>query len=412
MKTKEVSFGRFLFALTSLSLQVASIYFLLKGNSEWLVATITFGDTSAPSDIAKYFDALFTQSLANSRSMLVDAIGSSNALLNRIIGSDSYEPTDGGTHIEEPLMYALSPMESYDGYDELSTSPTDGVTAALYEWRQLATPITYSMKEVIQNRRRIINLVKTKMNQANMGIEEGFARDLMQGSGAGALATPRVNAINGSLSIEPLPKLVRYDPTFASTVLVGNINPNTSTWWRNRVVEDGTSPSTASTTPSTFLMNWMDLYTTCSLGTGGAPDLCIVDKKTFQLCSMVLYDAYRNTSTSDNTFPFTNLRIPFGSNKSLLVMDEKIPDVYSGTLPNTSGDLTFGTMYLLNSKFFKIRPIEGRDFEMLTDENGKTFAKPINQDARVGHCAWMGQVTVNNRRKHGVWGKIPRTLTF
>jgi len=92
----------------------------------------------------------------------------------------------------------------------------------------------------------------------------------------------------------------------------------------------------------------------------------------------------------------------------LLVMDDKTPDAYS----NLTSTATYGSMYLLNSQFFKIRPIEGRDFEMLTDENGKVFTKPANQDARIGHCAWMGQVTVNNRRKHGVLAKIPRTLTF
>lgn len=410
MRKKEVSFGRFLFALTSLSLQLYALYTIFFGEvtSDILYATITFGDTAAPSDIAKYFDAVFAQSLANSRGLLIDNIGASNAFLKSIIASDNYEPTDGGTHIEETLMYALSPMESYDGYDELSTAPTDGVTTALYEWRQLATPVTYSMKEVIQNRRRIINLVKTKMTQCSMGIEEGFSQNFMQGSGAGALATPKTNAINGSISIEPLAKLVRYDPTFASTVLVGNINPSTSSWWRNRVTEDGTSPSVASTTPTTFLLNWMHLYNTCALGTGGAPDICLCDQTTYELASAVLYAKYQNNAmNTDTSFPFTNIRIPFGNKRSLLVMDDKVPDVFSGTLT-----YTYGTMYFLNSKFFKVRPIEGRDFEMLTDENGKQFAKPINQDARVGHCAWMGQVTVNNRRKHGVWGKIPRTLTF
>jgi hypothetical protein len=46
---------------------------------------------------------------------------------------------------------------------------------------------------------------------------------------------------------------------------------------------------------------------------------------------------------------------------------------------------------------------------MLKDENGKTMAKPLNQDARVGHVAWMGNVTLCNRRKNGVMGSIDRT---
>lgn len=401
MEKQKVSFGRMLFALGVISAQCYALFLIFFGHAiEGIsLATVTFGDTTAPSDIAKYFDAVFTQSLQNSRGLLIDQIGASNAFLHMIMKSDSYESADGGTHIEEELMYALSPMESYDGFDELSTAETDGVTAAIYEWRQLATPVTYSMKQIIQNRRKIISLVKTKMNQCSMGIEEGFSQNFMQGSGDGLLSTPKTNPINGSLSIEPLGKLVKYDPT--SSTLIGNINQSTSTWWRNKVKES------AATTGNGFIQEWMNIYNSCALGTGGAPDIMLCDQTTFELASMALYQKYRQTS-SDSTFNFTNLRIPFGSGKSLLVMDDKVPDAYTGV----TSTATYGTMYLLNSKFFKIRPIEGRDFEMLEDENGKVFTKPANQDARIGHCAWMGQVTVNNRRKQGVFGKIARTLTF
>jgi hypothetical protein len=403
MKERKVSFGRMLFALGILSAQIYSLILLFSHHTYEGVslATITFGDTAAPSDIAKYFDALFTQSLANSRGLLVDQIGASNAFLHMIMKSDSYESADGGTHIEEELMYALSPMESYDGFDELSTAETDGVTAAIYEWRQLATPVTYSMKQIIQNRRKIINLVKTKMTQCSMGIEEGFSSNFMRGGGDALIDTPKTNPINGSLSIEPLGKLVKFDPT--TSTLIGNINQSTSTWWRNQTKTSASGTNTG----STFIAEWMNIYNTCALGTGGAPDICLADQQTYEIASMSLYQKYRQTS-SDTNFPFTNIRIPFGNGQSLLVMDDKVPDAFS----NLTSTATFGTMYLLNSKFFKIRPIEGRDFEMLEDENGKVFTKPANQDARVGHCAWMGQVTVNNRRKHGVWGKIQRSAAF
>ena len=150
----------------------------------------------------------------------------------------------------------------------------------------------------------------------------------------------------------------------------------------------------------------MNIFNSPALGTGGPPDICLVDQITYELASFALYQRYRQTS-SDQSFPFTNLKIPFGPDNSLLVLDEKVPDVFSAT----TSTATYGTMYLLNSKFFKARYEEDSDFEMLTDENGKQFTKPINQDARVGHSAWMGQITLNNRRKQGVMAKIPRTLT-
>ena len=90
-----------------------------------------------------------------------------------------------------------------------------------------------------------------------------------------------------------------------------------------------------------------------------------------------------------------------------VVMDEKVPDV-SGNLVVTT---TKGSGFFINSKFFKLRYHPSRNFEMLKDENGKTFAKPINGDSRVGHIGWMGNLTCNNRRKQGVIGNIARTLT-
>ena len=68
-------------------------------------------------------------------------------------------------------------------------------------------------------------------------------------------------------------------------------------------------------------------------------------------------------------------------------------------------------MIFLNTQFFKLRYHPDRDWAMLEDENGKTFAKPINGDSRTGHIAWMGNTSCNNRRKQGVLGKIARTLT-
>jgi hypothetical protein len=386
-----------------LASQIYALYliFFKKSSDGVLWAAITFGDTASPSQISIYFDSVFSQSLPSFKNQLTDNIGATNAFLHQVLKSDYYEGDEGGTHWQETLMYALSPMESYDGYDELSTTTTDGITDAVYQWSQLATPVSYSMKELIQNKRKILSLVNTKMTQMQMGIQEGFATHFMQGSGNGALETAKVNPVNGSSSINPLPLLVKFDPT---TTSLGNIDPATYTWWRNKTK---TSSLSGSSKPSDFINEWQNIFNSTALGTGGPPDICLADQVTYELAAISLYQQYRNTQ-GDPNFPFTNLRLPFGNGKSLLVLDDKVPDVYSGTTATT----TYGTMYMLNSKFFRLKYIEGRDFEMLEDENGKTFVKPVNQDARIGHTAWMGQSGVNNRRKHGVWAKIPRSLTY
>lgn len=354
---------------------------------------ITFGDTGNPSNITTYLDSVFAQSLANYRKKLTDNIGASNEFLRRLMKSEAYESADGGTYIAEPLMYQLAPMDSYDGYDELSTVPTDGITEAIFEWRQLATPIAYNMKEVIQNQHKILDLVKNRILQGEMGIQEGFALQLMQGSGAGALATPKVSGVNGSTGIEPIAKIIAMTPTN----VVGNIDSNTQSWWKNK------TKSSVATTYDAFLLEMVNLRNSTSLGSGGGPDLILMDQISYELFQFAWYQRYRSNMASDPSVPFENVK--WGN--ITVVMDDKVPDVEGGLVSASN----MGTAYFINTKFFRLRYHPSRNFEMLKDENGKTFAKPINGDSRVGHISWMGNLTCNNRRKQGVLYGIARTLT-
>lgn len=367
---------------------------------------ITFGSPSAPSNITTYLDSVFATSLANYRKQLIDNIGASNAMLYEILKSDAYEAADGGTYIAENLMYGLAPSDSYDGYDELSTLPTDGITQAIYEWRQQASPIVYNMKEVIQNEHRIIDLVKSRIQQSELGIQEGWAQAFFWGAypQGGALTSPRTSPINGSSNIEPLPKLVAYN----SNGVVGNIDSNTSAWWRNKWA------TSAATTYSAFMFEMENMYNTVSLGMGGPCNLILCDQVTYQLFIHAYFAIFKASPDA------LNMEYPFIGKKFLnakIVMDDKVPDAYSGVAGTETGGvvdpatMTYGTMYFLNTKFFKVRYHPSRNWDMLKDENGKSFVKPINGDSRVGNVAWMGNVTCNNRRKQGVLAKIARTLT-
>jgi hypothetical protein len=360
---------------------------------------ITFGDTGAPSNITTYFDTLFAQTLAKYNKTLVDNIGKSNALFHKIINSNMYEGESGGTYIQIPLMYGLGTFGSYEGYDELSTTPTEGITSAIFQWSQLASPIVYSMIDVLKNREKIVDLVKTKMLQAEMTIQEGFMTHFLQGSGTGALTVPKVDVSNGSSSIDPIAKLIEYSTT-AETV--GNINPTTETWWRNQ------TKTSAATTYVGLLKEMVNLFNNCSKGAGGRPDLIWMDQESYELFHFAYFNNYRlndKGSSTEPNFPFEHFKFMGAT----VAWDEKIPNVFAGTTDTST--VTGGTAYFINSKFFRIKYMNGRDFTMLKDENGKSFAKPINGDSRVGHIAWMGNICVNNRRKLGVLGKIARSLT-
>jgi hypothetical protein len=369
---------------------------------------ITFGSSSAPSQVTVNLDSLFGLSLPAYRKELIDNIGATNAFFFEIMRKELYESQDGGSYIQIPLMYGLQAADSYDGYDELSTVPVDGISDALYQWRQCAAAIVYSMKEVKMNKQRLVSLVKSRIKQAEMGLQEFFAQSLMWGSAnqsGGTLKTPYVSAVNGSSSIEPIGELIDFTPT--TSTVVGNINQSSNSYWRNKTV------TSAATTYDGFLLEVDQTFNRSSLGTGGKVKLVLMDETTYELFVHAIYQKYRYTeSRIDETYPFENV-VYKGAH---FVMDDKVPDVYNSIAPTLAagaGDpssLTNGTGYFINPEFFKLIYEEESDFEMLKDDSGKSVFKPINGDSRVGHVAWMGNLTCSNRRKQGVIGKVARTL--
>jgi len=357
----------------------------------------TYGGGTGTSNTMIY-DALLTQTLMNYNSRLSDNIAKSNAIFMRLKEKGMYESAEGGVAIQENLLIGLTAAEWYSGYDTLSTDPTDGVTAAFFDWRELAAPISISRREERQNigKAKIKSMFKTKISQAEMGIEEAFILALLQGSyasGGTSLVTPASNPLNGASAIDPLPLQVAYDPTASLTI--GGINQSTNTYWRNQAANFGG----AATTADVFLLKMDNLFNSCSKGTGGKPDLIITDQITWELWRSAYYRNYRTQAQENTTYPFPN----FMFNGAMVVWDERIPNVADGNLDVSAAGK--GTAYFLNTNFIKMR------YDSESDFIATPFVKPADQTARVAHIIWMGNMTVSNRRKQGVMGNIARTLS-
>ena len=167
------------------------------------MANLTLGNPTAIQSVLQYFDTLFSSTLYNYRGTLIDNIGSTNAFVNKILKSGSYEAASGGSQIAESLMYSLAKTKPYAGYDVLDTAPTEGLTTALFDWCQLATPVVYNMTEILKNRSKeaIFNLVKAKITQAEMGIQEAFSQQLLWGNqpNGGNLYDPYTDPTTGTI---------------------------------------------------------------------------------------------------------------------------------------------------------------------------------------------------------------------
>jgi hypothetical protein len=356
----------------------------------------TFGSGGSSSNTFNY-EGVVAASLANYRKTLVDNVSKSNPLFHELSNAGFWESQDGGLFIQQPLMIDTGDLEPYDGYDELPLTPKDGLAMTQTEWRQLATPISISEKERKQNKHRLVSLIESRIKIADIGTQENFTKHFLQGSYAGSgtdIREPYINAANGAASIDPLSRLVMYDPT--ANYVVGNINQSTTSYWRNQ------SFTSVATTGDALEDEFVSMYLRCSKGPGGAPKLIWTDMITWMLLRRQLKSRYHAVE-SDNNFPFENFKFF----KARIVWDEDIPDVAANAGAGAlTAETSKGTAFFLNSEFLKIIYEEETNFVMTE------FQKPINQDVRGKHILWMGNTFVNNRRKQGVIGNIARTLTF
>ena len=123
------------------------------------------------------FDSLLSTTLANYRSQLTDNVFTARPLTYFLMEKGRSRMLNGGTKIVEPLIYGTnSTVGSYSGYDSLSLTPQEGISAAEYEWKQYAASISISGIEEAKNNgeQEIINLLEAKIMQAEESMRESF----------------------------------------------------------------------------------------------------------------------------------------------------------------------------------------------------------------------------------------------
>lgn len=358
---------------------------------------ITYGAAAQPAQSIFNYDALVSTTVGLYRKQLINNISASNLFFYLMKDKGMWESAAGGLYIAEELMYGLAPTDSYDGYDILPLTPTEGITQAQFLYSQCATPVAISEKERKMNKQRIIDLVAAKVKQAEISIIEFFSRAFIQGSFAGGgtdIRLPYTSGVNGSVFVDPLFKLIATNP--AASVEIGGINQSTQTWWRNYAM------ASAATTYDQFLAEVLHLINLCSRGPGGRPNMLWGDQLTIELLTVAYYQKFRREMEEVGNFPFPVIKFQ----NILVSWDQYMPDAAANTGAGAITEpLAKGTLVAMNTEFMKVR------YEEETNFVAGDWDKPINQDAKYKHILWMGSVTTNQRRKQGVLSNIARTLT-
>ena len=299
-----------------------------------------------------------------------DNVSKNNALYRRMVEKGSPRKEDGGLTIVAPLDYANNTTyQRYSGYDVLNIGASDVISAAEYQWRQIALNVVASGLELRTNSggAKIINLVKARMKNAMRTFKNNFSADLYSD---GTLP----NQIGG------LQVLV----SDAGTGTVGGIDSSTWTFWRSQV-QSAAAPlqGGAGITPGPTTMESLILPLWLQLVRGDdKPDLIVSSNDYFTF--------YEQSQTSIKRY--TSDGRAGKADGGFVELKYKNADVIfdgGSGIPNAH-------MYFLNTDYLELVVHTDADLAVMDE------MKPYNQDAAVVPVLWMGNLVCSNRSLQGV----------
>jgi hypothetical protein len=307
------------------------------------------------------FTEMVTTTLRNHKKQLTDNVSANNALLRVMKEKGKIQTRSGGYEIVLPLDYAENATyQRYAGYDPLNISASDVLSAAKYDWAQVAIHVTASGRELRMNNgpEQMINLVKARIANAMRTAANNFSIDLYS---SGALT----NQIGG------LATLIQTN----GQGTVGGINAATYSFWANKFKE-----MTGTNTYASIQADMNNLWLACNRGTD-KPDLIVSTHD--------LYAAYEATLQSNQRYADAKL----GALGFEALRYKSAPIVFDS---NSNFSTTGERMYFLNTDYLYL--IEHPEAKWTEDDE----KVPVNQDAVVVPIYWMGQLVTSQRSLQGI----------
>lgn len=324
------------------------------------------------SDLYTAFTEIVTTTYRDHKKDVADNMSHHNALYNRLAKKGKIRFVDGGLSIVCPLEWAEnSTYTRYSGYDPLNVGASDVLSAAEYPWRQVSVAVTASGRELRINRgskNQIINLLKTRINNAKKSFVNGMATDLYS---AGSLS----NQVGG------LQALVADTGTGTVGGIASGTGAGQFPFWKN-IVQSAAAPlqgSAITVSPTTIEAFMLQLYLRLTRG-GDKPDFIALSEDYFTHYEQSQTSLKRYASSDEGQGGFVSLKYK----TSDVFFDSSV----SG-MPSSHG-------YFVNTDYTELVVHPDADMEIMPE------LKTINQDAIVIPILWMGNLTTSNRGLQGV----------
>lgn len=301
--------------------------------------------------------------------VIQDNVTKNNAGLSYIKKSGNVKNFSGGNVILQEVSFAENGNAGwYSGYETLPIAAQDVISAAQYDIKQCACPVTISGLEQLQNagKEQMIDLLEARVTVAESSMANllaaGFYAD---GTGFGG------KEITG---------LQAQVPTSPTSGTVGGIDRATWTFWRSKIFDcssDGGAIASAANIIGYMNRLWAQLVRGMD-----RPNLVIMDNTYWGFYMSALQAQQRFTSASDANAGFVTIKF----------MDADV--VLDGGI---GGFISSNTMYMLNTKFLHWRPHSARNMVPLSP--GQRWS--VNQDAAVQILAWAGNMTSSGLQFQG-----------
>jgi hypothetical protein len=318
---------------------------------------------------------------------LTDNIWNSRPLLDYYMSKGRLRLVSGGISIVEPLITVEGETQAYHGYDPVFVNPVETVTAAQYDWKQLAATIIISGLEEAQNNSKemIINLLEAKIMQAEETLKSRINKMLY------GTYVPRTTPA----PVDEVGKIFLGLPTLIDDVApAGGIDPATNPWWKAQVIPGGPVDAAGLETLLRTAFN--------SASDVGSDHVDAIFTNTFGLgfYESTLTPQVRYTDTNKANLGFTNLMY-----KNVPIFSD--PDC-SGGVEGTL-DIDSATFYGVNSKYVGLVIHSERNFKQskftdnlagsVTEGGGSGTATASALDARVSFITTFGNQTTRARRR-------------
>lgn len=319
----------------------------------------------------------------------------------------------GGTKLKFDVVHAENTNRTaYYGFDTLTPSDTDEVTAGFEGWVSNAQMVAISLDEILENYgpEGIIKIAPTKYQIALMSMTGDVHRQLVQGvvgtpAGTADERCVAGTAPTGRTELLPLSYLIqKYDTATNLYVNADTIHsiaqPSGSTgqsWWRNQCLLS-TADSFAK-----FRREMRNITHSCSQGsTNDAPDLGLCDQFYYELIESAVdhQRQYMDVPTTD--MGFDNIKL----GPTTFIIDHRLPNWgadLTAAMTLTQNSTNCGALYL-NTNWLQLVVHEMAYFQPTP------WVEAIDQTAIYSKIILKASHRMTQRRKHGVHYTVDGTI--